>query len=246
MKQKTNEKISTKRTNQLQLLLARINIDPNKFVLQKTDLGFKIINEALTHTSANCSYNHERLEFLGDAVLRLAATKFIDYNFPRMTVGDRSALRSILVSDDWLTKVGKNIKIEKVLIIGPKAEKDFAALSTLQAEATEALIGAIYECLEDLSQIIIWLSPYWQEETFQVMKDPYRHNSKSALQEWSQGKGLNLPKYAVQEVSQEHGDPKRFFCRVKIEDKVIGEGWGSSRKNAEKEAAISALKSLKI
>ena len=78
------------------------------------------------------------------------------------------------------------------------------------------------------------------------MEDPYRHNSKSALQEWSQSQGFDLPKYEVQEISQEHGDPKRFFCKVQIADKVIGEGWGGSRKNSEKEAASVALKSLKV
>ena len=57
------------------------------------------------------------------------------------------------MSDNWLTKVGKSIKIEEILRIGPHAAKDLSALATLQAEATEALIGAIYEYSKDLIQI---------------------------------------------------------------------------------------------
>ena len=68
------------------------------------------------------------------------------------------------------------------------------------------------------------------------------HNSKSALQEWSQGKGMSKPNYKIQEISKKHGYSKRFFCQVIIEENVLGEGWGSSRKNAEKEAAKMALK----
>lgn len=72
-----------------------------------------ILNEALTHTSAQEKINHERLEFLGDAVLRLAASEYIELNFPHMDVGERSALRAQLVSDRWLAEVGQRIGIEK-------------------------------------------------------------------------------------------------------------------------------------
>ena len=52
-------------------------------------------------------------EFIGDAVLRLVASEFIDYTFPMMQVGERSSLRSQLVSDRWLSKVGQSIEIQK-------------------------------------------------------------------------------------------------------------------------------------
>ncbi len=244
MASNTNKELPATRIYQLKSLLIRVNIDPNKFLTKKTNKGLQIINEALTHTSAQAKYNHERLEFLGDAVLRLAASEFIDNKFPKMNVGDRSALRSQLVSDRWLTKVGKAIQIQEVLITGPKASADEFALSTLQAEATEALIGAIYECFQDLQPIHNWLYPHWQEASINVLKDPFKQNSKSALQEWSQKEGFNLPSYQVQEFSQKHGDPHRFFCKVQLGEKIVGEGWGCSRKEAEKEAAQVALKIL--
>ena len=244
MESKKNQRIADERINQLNLLLLRIRINPKEFLHENTKLNLQVINEALTHTSAQMPYNHERLEFLGDAVLRLAASEFIELKFPNLEVGERSALRSELVSDSWLTKVGSTIQIEEALIVGTKAKQDSTALATLQAEATEALIGALYECFKELNQIHKWLYPYWLETSINVLSDPYRNNSKSALQEWSQRNGFKLPKYSSKELSQEHGDSKRFFCEVRINEKIIGEGWGGSRKNAEKEAARIALKEL--
>ena len=235
--------ISNTRLEVLNKFLEKLNIQNNYLKIIKNK-HIKTINEALTHSSANNIYNHERLEFLGDAVLRLASTEFIEQNFPLMKVGERSALRSHLVSDEWLAKVGKQIEIEKVLLIGPKASKDKSAKTTLQAESTEALIGALFASINDLKIINNWLTPYWEKESKLILSDPHRNNPKSALQEWSQKNGLFLPSYEIQEFSKEHGNPRRFFCKVKVSGTPIAEGWGGSRKEAEKEAAKSALQSL--
>tara|TARA_Y100001968_G_scaffold34258_1_gene26345 strand:+ start:286 stop:1029 length:744 start_codon:yes stop_codon:yes gene_type:complete len=231
------------RIKKLYELIDKLNLEKIHVDAIKSDHSNKltIINEALTHTSAKLPINHERLEFLGDAVLRLIATEFIEIHFPYMKVGERSALRSQLVSDEWLSKVGQSISIEKVLLIGIKASKDNSAKATLQAEATEALIGALFECLRTLEPIHHWLSPYWHTESKKVLADPHKNNPKSALQEWSQSKGLLLPQYQTKEFSNSHGNPKRFFCNVKVSGESLAEGWGGSRKEAEKQAARSAL-----
>ena len=201
----------------------------------------QIINESLTHSSACQTINYEKLEFMGDAVLRLIASQYIERNFPQMSVGERSELRSNIVSDHWLATVGEKISIKEVLIVSKKTSQDIHANRTLQAEATEALIGALYECFKELRFIENWLTPFWEEETKKILEDPHKHNYKSALQEWSQGKGLRLPKYETIELIEEHGHPQRFFCKVHIKDQPISKGWGGSRKEAEKEAAKSAL-----
>ena len=105
----------------------------------------EIINEALTHSSMNKEINHEKLEFFGDAVLRLSASEFIENNFEQMNVGERSELRAQIVSDEWLTKFGKKIHLEKIIIVGPKAMGDSFSKDTIMAEITEALIGALYK-----------------------------------------------------------------------------------------------------
>ena len=240
-------KLTNKRIKQIYWILDKLKIKPIYIeeITESQNIAINVINEALTHTSANAYINHEKLEFLGDAVLRLLATEFIDNKYPYMTVGERSELRSQLVSDKWLTKVGDDIGIEKVLITGTKASKDSSAIDTLQAEATEALIGALYESLNNLEPIHDWLRPYWIEESEKVLADPHKNNSKSALQEWSQRESFSLPEYEVDEMSKKHGNSKRFFCKVKIQGKQVAEGWGKSRKEAEKSAAQSALECIK-
>ena len=96
------------------------------------------LDEALTHTSTGLARHHEQLEFLGDAVLRLAASDFIESEHPQMPVGERSALRAQLVSDRWLAKLGSKIDIEALLKLGSKASGDTAARTTLRAEHCEA------------------------------------------------------------------------------------------------------------
>ncbi len=241
-----NPTLSEERIQELLLFVKLLNINSSHPNFQNLNnlQGLQIIHEALTHSSAQCSINYEKLEFLGDAVLRLAASEFIENSFPHLKVGERSELRSQLVSDSWLTKLGQKIKIHQQLIIGSKATGDKTARSTIEAEATEALIGALYECLKDIEPIHNWLKPYWKETSFHVLSDPHRKNYKSALQEWSQGKGLNLPEYVIEEKSLSHGNLCRFFCKVKIKDKVLGKGWGGSIRAAEKEAARTALINL--
>ena len=245
---KNKSLVSKERIKEIYLFLNKIKID--KLSITKIRLNesqcLSIINESLTHTSINLEINHERLEFLGDAVLRLVASEYIESNFPKLKVGDRSALRAQLVSDEWLSTLGKEINIKKFMLIGVKALKDPTATCTLQAEGTEAFIGALYECLKDLTPIQDWLSIYWNEKSKAILADPSRNNYKSALQEWSQSKGLKTPKYFTLEQSKEHGNSKRFFCEVLIEEEILGKGWGSSRKKAEKEAARIALGKLEL
>ncbi len=227
-------------------LLDKLNLGkPHlELLIDKQTNNLHILNEALTHTSSNSNINHERLEFLGDAVLRLAASEYIQNYFPKLKVGERSALRAQLVSDEWLAKVGSHLNIKQIMITGAKAKQDNFATSTLEAEATEALIGALYECLHDVKIIQKWLKPYWDKESKFVLSDPYKNNSKSALQELSQGKGWDKPIYKTLELCKEHGNIKRFYSKVFLNGEFKGEGWGSSIKKAEKEAALMALKKI--
>ena len=69
------------------------------------------------------------------------------------------------------------------------AKTDQSAKATIQAEATEALIGALYESLTILDPIENWLTPFWEDKSKEVLADPHKQNYKSALQEWSQSIG---------------------------------------------------------
>ena len=238
--------ISNQRVEEIINFIKGLNLEKKyqKEFTNKKEINLLYINESLTHSSANNEVNYENLEFLGDAVLRLIASDFIKNKYPYMQVGERSELRSHLVSDKWLEEVGEKINIKSVLIIGQKALRDKSASATIQAEATEALIGALYESLTILDPIKNWLIPFWEEKSKEVLADPHRQNYKSALQEWTQSKGLSIPKYKTTEIDKKHDNPKRFFCTVYIKELSIAEGWGKSMKQAEKDAANKALNAL--
>lgn len=222
-------------TELIQRLNAEIPIEPELLAL---------VDQALTHISTGRTRNLERLEFLGDAVLRLAATEFIDQHHIDLSVGACSNLRAQLVSDRWLAEIGAGIAIEQNLLLGRHAQGDRSAQSRLRADATEALIGALYTALGDLKAIHRWLSPHWQATAKAVLSTPNQFNGKTALQEWSQGQGLGLPRYATEECSRQHGDPERFRCKVSIQNQELADAKGRSRKEAEQIAAAAALQAL--
>ena len=204
-----------------------------------------LVDEALTHVSAGRSKNFERLEFLGDAVLRLAATEFIDHHYPDLPVGSCSNLRAQLVSDRWLAQLGEQLQLESFLVLGPKAQGDTAARATLRADATEALIGAIYSGSgNNLKPVQQWLTPHWRQTTAEVLASPHRFNGKTILQEWSQAEGLGLPDYITREQSSRNGDPERFHSHVQVGTRLKADGLGRSRKEAEQNAAAEAVQSL--
>ena len=228
------------RTNTLLELLREIGLKE----LNTTKL-LSLVDEALIHVSAGQSKNFERLEFLGDAVLRLAATEFIDQHYPALPVGRCSSLRAQLVSDRWLAQLGEQLQLDSLLVLGPKALGDAAARATLQADATEALIGAIYSGSgNNLEPIHQWLTPHWQQTTAEVLATPHLFNGKSILQEWSQAEGLGLPDYTTTEQSSRHGDPERFKSHVQVGTRLSADGFGRSRKEAEQNAAAEAVQRL--
>ena len=232
--------INGKRINQIIAFLSSLNIKSNRFseIIRKQNISIiQEFNQAFTHSSNDKIKNYEKLEFFGDAVLRLAASKFIEKKYPQMNVGERSELRSQIVSDDWLIKLGKKIDIEKVIIKGPKAIGDENSKNTIIGETTEALIGALYKCFNSIEEVNLWLDDIWEKDSEILLKSPYKFNAKSALQEWCQSKGFDLPVYKIIEVSKKNGDPKRFSCDILIKGLKESSAFGKSHKQAEKNAA---------
>ena len=236
--------LEPQRDRQLQRLLKRLGL-PQPGAAQ--DLS--PIDEALTHSSASMARNHEQLEFLGDAVLRLAAAEFLQQQHQQLAVGERSALRAQLVSDRWLSELAARLELQQEIQQGAAAASDAAAQATVRAECCEALIGAVYLVWGGpdggLHAVRRWLDPHWQRSCKELAANPHQHNWKSALQEWSQGEHGRLPSYSTTEVDPSHGSPKRFRSQVHIQQELLGEGWGPSRRLAEQAAAQAALEQLR-
>jgi ribonuclease-3 len=253
--------MSPDRRRQLLEFLRRLGLDPGAdppVTAAVVERRLRLVEEALSHTSAGLGRNHERLEFLGDAVLRLASAAFLQAEHPRLSVGQCSSLRAQLVSDRWLAELAQRLELLPLIHLGAMAAGDRAGCATVQAECCEALVGAIYQGWGGpeggLLAVQIWLHPHWQRDSRELLADPLRHNWKSALQEWSQGRGLGLPRYDCRERSRAHGDPRRFQCWVRLEagglpvllEPLAAEGWGGSRREAEQQAARSALAALGV
>jgi len=105
--------INGNRINQIIAFLNSLKIKSKRFskTIKAKDISvIQDFNQALTHSSDNKILNYEKLEFFGAAVLRLAASNFIEKKYPQMSVGERSELRSQIVSDEWLTKLGEKLK----------------------------------------------------------------------------------------------------------------------------------------
>ena len=239
--------IDSKRIDQIIIFLKSLNIKSrrlNEIINPKNISIIEIFNEALTHSSGNKKINYEKLEFFGDAVLRLAASDFIDKKYTNMSVGDRSELRSRIVSDEWLTQLGKKINIEKEIMKGPKALGDEHSKDTIIAEATEALIGALFKCFNSIQEVNLWLDKYWEKDSEIFLEAPYKYNAKSALQEWCQSNGYDLPLYKIVEISKNHGDSKRFSCEIFINGSKEAYSFGQSHKKAEKNAATLLIEKL--
>ena len=241
--------IDLTRINQIIAFLNSLEIKSKRFseiIRTQNILLIQVFNQALTHSSDDKKINYEKLEFFGDAVLRLAASNFIEKNYPQMSVGERSELRAQIVSDEWLTKLGKKIDIDKVINKGPKASGDEHSKNTIIAESTEALIGALYKCFNSIQEVNLWLDDIWGKDSEILLKAPYKYKSKSILQEWCQSKGFDLPVYKIIEVSKKNGDPKRFYCDLYIKGLKESSAFGKSHKEAEKNAARTVIEKFII
>jgi ribonuclease-3 len=252
--------LSSARRDALIGLLKRLGLDPRApGGPGATSTALAPLEEALTHASAGRPRHHEQLEFLGDAVLRLAATEFLERCHPSLAVGRRSSLRAQLVSDRWLAEQAEALDLAPLIHLGPMALGDSSGRATVLAESCEALVGAIYQAwggpCGGIEAVLLWLAPAWERASAELLADPERHNWKTALQEKTQGQGLGLPRYATAEISRRHGDPRRFQsqvswgCLPETEVQGVGsgsaEGWGGSRREAEQQAARAALAQLR-
>jgi ribonuclease-3 len=213
-------------------------------------IGYKFRNslllaEALTHPSLSFErktfhFDNQRLEFLGDAVLQLVVTHHFYRLFPNFDEGHLTKLRSRVVSREGLKKHAYQLGLGAYLMLGrgEEASGGRTRASTL-ADAFEALVGAIY-LDSDLETVRRFLLRVIGEDLASIVNEPAEHNPKGELQEILQSISLTSPAYEV--VSESGPDHQKFFiCRVIWEQKELGRGEGQSKKQAEINAASSAL-----
>ncbi len=218
--------------------------------------GIKIDNpdlfrRALTHPSytkineMDFTENYERLEFLGDAVLKLVTSEILFNKYPDYAEGNMSKIRSIVVSDNILSKIAHKIGLCDLIIVAKhEAKQGLANLESVCACSFEAVLGAFYldgkleELKLFLSKVLI---PYIEE----VDANFEKYNAKALLQEYTQSVTKEIPVYKlIGETGPAHN--KVFNIEVFYKGEAVAKGQGKSKKEAEQHAAYEACKILGV
>ena len=198
-----------------------------------------LLKRALTHRSAGRHHN-ERLEFLGDAVIGLAAASAFYDRFPEADEGVLSRLRALVVSGHSLAAIAKAFDLSPCLILGESERKSGGRhRDSILADTLEALLGAV--ALDAGPETALQLAGEWLRSAIESASPSDTIDAKTQLQEWCQARGEALPEYTVVKVlGSDHQQSFRVCCRLPSRQRKT-EATGTSRRRAEKSAAAEML-----
>ena len=199
-----------------------------------------LFDMALTHSSCGLQYNNERLEFLGDAVLELISSEILFDSFPDMNEGELSKLRSELVCENGLNEWAMHVHFNRFVKLGKGEELSGGRTKpSIISDAVEAVIAAVYidggyASAKSFVEIIISYLLKLKQNGLLVT------DAKTELQEILQGQGKGVPEYRL---IKSEGPPHSmtFTVMVVCGDRPLGKGVGHSKKQAEQDAAKSAV-----
>jgi len=217
-----------------------------KISVKFNDINF--LQQAVTHRSYLNEHrdykldHNERLEFLGDAVLELVVTEYLYENFPNPE-GELTNWRAALVNGEMLAKISKRIGVEEFLLMSRGEAKDTGkARQYLLANAFESITGAIYLDQKEngynaakefiMKNVVVELPEIIEKKLYM---DP-----KSRFQEVAQDKIGVTPSYRVLDESGPDHD-RKFVVGIYLSDELIAKGDGSSKQEAQRNAAAAAL-----
>jgi ribonuclease-3 len=189
-------------------------------------------------------HHNERMEFLGDSVLGLIISDYLYVQLPAESEGFLSHLRSHIVEAGSCAQLLGKLGIAHHVLLG-KGERlnDGRGRETILADLFEALIGAIY-LDSDIGSVKKFFFEHFSEKIEEHLRKPLR-NWKAELQDYSQKKYQKPPAYKIlKESGPDHS--KVFHVIAYIDEAEVGEGTGSSKKEAEAAAAEDALKKLGV
>jgi ribonuclease III len=207
-----------------------VEIDPELLQLALTHRSYAYENGGLAH--------NERLEFLGDSILGQAVTVMLYTQNPDLDEGELAKRRASLVSSVALAEIAVGIDLGAHILLGRGEELTGGRQkSSILADCVEAVIGAAYLSLgpDAATTLVLHLiAPLLADpERFGAAMDP-----KTSLQELSTRTGKGLPVYEVTDSGPDHS--KRFHATVIVGGTSVATGDGSSKKQAEMAAALSA------
>ncbi len=202
-----------------------------------------LLEQALTHISAltgvrNRAGSYQRLEFLGDHVLGLVVSDMLFRAFPKADEGEMSRRLADLVRKEACADVAREIDLGEAVRLGSsEANAGGRSRTAILADVCEALIGAIF-----VDGGYVAASAFIERLWGARMRTPARplRDSKTALQEWAQARGLPTPAYREVERKGPDHDPE-FRVMVELPELTPAEGLGRSKRAAEQAAAAAML-----
>ena len=202
----------------------------------------ELLKTCLTHKSFNENVNNEKLEFLGDRVLGLVISKNLLTKYPNEKEGIIDKKYANLVNKKTCAKIANNIGLKKFMLLGSNYIKNDNKHEKISGDCLEALIGAIFldSSIKNAEKFIL---NYWKSSLMQ--SDFTIIDSKTKLQEYSLKKYKKLPTYTLLKTSGPHHKPV-FKVTVKTLNSKKVTGTGSSKKEAQQNAAKILVKDLKI
>ena len=229
------------------MYLKRKRMSKHKDIQEKLGISFSneaLLEEACTHRSFVNEHpeykgNHnERLEFLGDAVLELVVTEFLFSMYPSYDEGTLSGVRAWIVNTQSLAKSAESLHLDMFLRTS-KGEEATKGKDSLRANMLEAIFGALYldRGYEQVKEVITTLL---LQDVDTIIKQQHYRDPKSVFQEKAQEEFRKTPTYMVVKQSGPDHD-KLFVVSVYIGDKEIAQGEGSSKQEAETNAARTGM-----
>lgn len=203
----------------------------------------QLLARAITHPSfANERHepDNQRLEFLGDAVLDLVASRMLYERYPAAKEGELSRRRAAMVNEEALADVGRRLGLGGIIRLGrSELGSGGASKPSVLADTVEAVAGAVYHESGYVAAEAVfrkWLA-------FPEDPDTAKGDPKSRLQEWAQKRFGALPEYVVESESGPHHE-RLYLVAVQVGGTQLGRGTGRSKKEAERLAALEALKGI--
>jgi len=201
-----------------------------------------LLEKALTHKSFDNILNNEKLEFLGDRVLGLVISEKLLDKYPDEKEGIIDKKYANLVNKKTCLMIAKKINLKKYILLGASHKKLERSADKISSDCLEAIVGAIY--LDGgLKSVEKFIFLFWEE--FLLKSAITMIDSKTKLQEFSLKKFKELPKYVFfKKTGPQHRPLFKTEVQIPNSKKIIGVG--SSKKNAQQNAAAKLLKILNV
>ncbi len=201
---------------------------------------------ALRHRSAvieTSRESNERMEFLGDSIVGMVVCDYLFAQFPEASEGELAKAKAYLASEPTLAEAGKTLRLDSSVELSPSEAAAGGGLRrSILADTFEAVVAAVFldQGMRAARRLVRMAL---KAPMRRVMEEIYQHDFKSMLQERTQAQRRKTPTYKIAAATGADHD-KTFRAQAMLGTRLLGEGEGKSKKEAEQAAARDALNKM--